>query len=344
LFPHAAAHKSSSNGALATGDWEKQARTNLFRAKRAKTLAQLLQIRTTLHAVGFCDPAVDQLKRVLATMDGRAAVRQLVRMVKSEHVGIDMMDVIVCGAIAPYNALLGGKLVSLLLTTPAVIEAYHRRYSRQASIIASSMKGERVVRSPTLVLLATTSLYGIGSSQYNRIRMPLEGIGECSGNKIEFVELGASKGYGSYQFSDSTLRYLETMLGRAGNGRKVNSIFGEGVNPLMRKIRDALDAIRLPSDELLRHENARVVYGIPLAKNFREVLMGFETRPEYFFPRNKSEAATKAVTQFWMRRWLAPRIRQPEIVNRVRQQTLSYPITHGARVALPHNEEESLFA
>jgi hypothetical protein len=174
--------------------------------------------------------------------------------------------------------------------------------------------------------------------------MPLEGIGECSGNKIEFVELGASKGYGSYQFSDSTLRYLETMLGRAGNGRKVNSIFGEGVNPLMRKIRDALDAIRLPSDELLRHENARVVYGIPLAKNFREVLMGFETRPEYFFPRNKSEAATKAVTQFWMRRWLAPRIRQPEIVNRVRQQTLSYPITHGARVALPHNEEESLFA
>lgn len=343
LFPHAAAHKSTTNGeALRTADWEKQARSHLFRAKRAKTLAQLLQIRAALRSVGFRE-TTDKLKAVLETADGRAAVRQLVRMVKSEHVGIDMMDVIVCGAVAPYNALLGGKLICLLLATPVIIEAYRRKYSTQASIIASSMKGERVVRSPALVLLATTSLYGVGSSQYNRIRVPLKEVGGKGDNKIEYIELGSSKGYGSYQFSESTLMYLKTMLGRAGDGRKVNSIFGEGVNPLMRKIRDGLVAVGLPSDELLRHQNARVVYGVPLAKNFREVLMGFQTRPEYFLAPNKSQAATAAVTRFWIKRWLVSRIQRSETMARIRQETLSYPITHSARVALPHSDEETLF-
>jgi hypothetical protein len=49
----------------------------------------------------------------------------------------------------------------------------------------------------------------------------------------------------------------------------VNSIFGEGVNPLMRKIRDGLTKVGFPTDELLRHGNSRVVYCLPLAENFR---------------------------------------------------------------------------
>ena len=80
-----------------------------------------------------------------------------------------------------------------------------------------------------------------------------------------------SKGYGSYHFSQASIDYLETLLGRAGGGRKVNSIFGEGVNPLMRKLRDGLAEVGLPTDDLLCHGNPRVVYGVPLAHNFRDV-------------------------------------------------------------------------
>jgi hypothetical protein len=65
----------------------------------------------------------------------------------------------------------------MMLTSPEVVRFYRNRYGEQASIIASSMKGDTVVRSPNLVLLATTSLYGVGSSQYNRVRVPVAEVG-----------------------------------------------------------------------------------------------------------------------------------------------------------------------
>src|SRR5256886_5759924 len=116
---------------------------------------------------------------------------------------------------------------------------------------------------------------------------------------MEYAELGVSKGYGSYHFSKASVDYLETLLGRAGGGRKVNSIFGEGVNPLMRKLRDGLAEVGLPSDELLKHGNAQVVYGVPLAENFREVLLGLDGKPRYFLPMKKSESSTGALAEFF---------------------------------------------
>src|SRR5262249_25991824 len=148
-------------------DWKQQALTPLFRSKRAKTIAILLSIRRTLRQAGLTDESPSSLKKVLENSHGRHAIRQLVRLVKAEHVGVDMMDIIVCVPVPPYNTLLGGKLVCLMLTSPEVVKLYRARYGKQASIIASSMKGEMVVRRPNLVLLATTSLYGVGSSQYN---------------------------------------------------------------------------------------------------------------------------------------------------------------------------------
>src|SRR5207249_504897 len=157
-----------------------------------------------------------------------------------------------------------------MLTSPEVLQFYRARYGKQHSIIASSMKGAPVVRAPNLVLLATTSLYGVGSSQYNRIQVTLEAVGGKTGATLAYTELGMSRGFGSYHFSTASLDYLETLIPRGDNSRKVNSIFGEGVNPLMRKLRDGLAELRLPADELLNHGNPRVVYVVPIAENFRE--------------------------------------------------------------------------
>lgn len=337
LNPDAAKHKTVGTGI----DWEWQAQTALFRSKRAKTLARLLEIRMGLSDAS--DGSVKSLRAVLETTAGRTAIRQLVRSVKAEHVGVDMMDIIVCGAVAPYNAILGGKLVCLLLSSPEVVKFYKRRYGEQESIIASSMKGKAVVRPPNLVLLATTSLYGVGSSQYNRLRVPLEEVGGDAGGKIEYLELGVSRGYGSYHFSQATIDYLETLLGRAGDGRRVNSIFGEGVNPLMRKIREALAEIAFPADDLLRHGNARVVYGIQLAENFRDVLLGFTSSAKYFLPLARSAESTERLAEFWRKRWLAGRVTRPGILDEVEKHTLSYPISHGARVTLPKDPQGEFF-
>ncbi|HEV2804766.1 MAG TPA: Druantia anti-phage system protein DruA [Chthoniobacterales bacterium] len=324
-------------------DWKGQALTPLFRSKRSKTLAALLTIRAGLQLSGFVGPTVSNLRRVLADTGGKSALRQLVRFVKAEHVGVDMMDIIVCGSVSPYNHLLGGKLVALLLASPQTVQFYRARYGAKESVIASSMAGRPVRRSPNLVLLATTSLYGVNASQYNRIRVPLERLGK-DGPPIEYRELGMSKGYGSYHFSQSTIEYLEALLGRFGQWRRVNSIFGEGVNPLMRKIRDGLDGVGLPSDDLLTHGNPRVVYVLRLAYNLREVLLGFESKPKYLLGDEAAEQQTELLAEYWRQRWLIGRITKPDVLPKVASHTLSYPVSHGARVSLPPTaDEERLF-
>lgn len=340
--PESANHKNSTTS-HSKPDWEWQAKTALFRSKRANTLARVLEIRLAFIEAGAAHNRKEAVLAVIASPKAKNALKQLVRLVKAEHVGVDMMDIIVCGAIPPYNSLLGGKLVCTLLCSPEVVKFYRARYSKQSSIIASSMKGKAVVRPPNLVLLATTSLYGVGSSQYNRVRIPVSEVGGKAATSLEFLELGISQGYGSYHFSQATIDYLETMLGRAGNGRKVNSIFGEGVNPLMRKIRDGLSIVGLSGDELLRHGNARVVYAIALASNFRDVLLGISPSPKYLLPMSRATASTQKLAEFWRKRWLSKRIANPEILQSVEKHTHAYPITHGARVVLPPIGERGLF-
>jgi len=328
--PHTALHKAGT-ARIEESDWELKARTALFRSKRCLLLASLLSIRATLasHKV---DPAnLKSLKAAVQSAQVRAAIGQLVRLIKAEHVGIDMMDVVVCGAIAPYNVVLGGKLVCMLLGSPEVVKYYNAKYQNQPSIIASSMKGEPVHRPHNLVLLCTTSLYGIGSSQYNRIKVPAELLGGRPEDRLEYCKLGVSAGFGSFHFSQETLKWVKVLLGRKTN-RLVNSIFGEGVNPLIRKIREALDEVGLLSDKILWHGNERVVYAVPLARNFREVLLGIEKRPKYLIPQTDAQAKTAALAEYWRRRWLASRIYTDGIIDNVAAHTLAHPIRHGARV------------
>lgn len=331
-FPRAAYHKSQQaepNGAV---DWEAMARTSLFRSKRCKTMATLLKIRMILQETGPTSPRGSKLKNALASAQVRSVIGQLVRQVKAQHVGVDMMDIIVCGAIAPYSHLLGGKLVCMMLCSPQVIRYHHEKYKRQVSVIASAMSGKPTVRDPKLVLFGTMSLYCVGSSQYNRVRIPAREVGGKRETQVEYSELGLSEGYGSFHFSRQTLELMNIVLARGKNGRRVNSIFGEGVNPLMRKIREALELVGLPSDPLLRHGNKRVVYGVSLAEKFRDVLLGLAHRPKYLLPHTKPTHRTDLIAEYWRRRWLIPRITRPEILESVAKHALAYPIRHGARV------------
>ncbi len=284
LYPEKSKHNDVS--AIPRGEWKKRAREPLFRSKRAKHLAKLLKIRLTLQKLGI-DRGIEPAKwnEVLESKPMKNAVTQLIRQVKAERVGINMMDITVCGAIAPYNHLLGGKLVCMLLCSPEVATEFSRRYSGQASLIASAMSAHPIRRSAELVLLCTTSLYGSGLSQYSRVRIPAGSVGGRESAKIEYKALGASEGFGSFHFSKETLRLFGMVIGRAQQARKVNSIFGEGVNPLMRKIRDAMAMLGLPGDVLLRHGNKRVVYGVALADNFDNFLGGFSDAARFTFPR-----------------------------------------------------------
>jgi len=333
-YPKARQHKKEEH------DWEVQARTYLFRAKRARVLAELLNVKQTLREAGFSSANGKCLANVLNTSAGRHAIEVILKHVKATHVGIDMLDITVCGAIPPYNALLGGKLVAMLLSSPEVALAYERKYSGASSIIASSMAGRAIIRKPKLVLLGTTSLYGVSSSQYNRITIPAKEVGGKADGQIAYELLGRSLGYGSYHLSASTVAEIELLLAQSKNGRRVNSIFGEGVNPRLRKIRDGLTEAGFPSDVLLLHGNPRLIYCVRLASNFRELLVGQTTRPHYLFPRSKPTQVTRMIVDYWIRRWFSKRMLREDVLNDVEIHSINHPLKHAARVALPPIEDE----
>lgn len=117
----------------------------------------------------------------------------------------------------------------------------------------------------------------------------------------------------------------------------MNSIFGEGVNPKLRKVRAALDAIGLPSDLLLQHGSPRIVYGIALAANFREILLGLQSRPTYLVP-NRRDASSRII-DFWQTRWLMKRVQSEDVLRAIATHSLTAPVQHGARVSLVHAGE-----
>jgi hypothetical protein len=313
--------------------WIAKARTHLFRSKRALAIATFLRARAVFDEAFGGKPTAEKLAKLAKTGYGSDAIRRVLKKAKADRVGIAVADISVCGAVQPYNALLGGKLAAMMAASPEVVHQYRRRYAEAQSEIASSMAGRPIVRASKLVLLGTTSLYGVGSSQYNRIKIPAERLRGKVGDVIRYAELGRSEAYGTSQYSEETVDALVDLV-QQSDAQRVNSIFGEGVSPKLRKVRQALDLLNLPSGMLLRHHRPRVVYGVSLIRNLDDYLIGVAKRPEYIVPVNEGAAATAAIGAWWRERWLRNRIVSDEVLDEIERHTTVRPVTHGARVPL----------
>lgn len=315
-------------------DWVIESESHLYRSKRAMTLSNLLGAKNALQEAKFESLRGLKLRKAVEKVPVKRAISVIMRGLKSEYVGINMMDITVCGAIPPYTHLLGGKLICLLLMSREVANYYNNKYSGRESVISSSLRGQKVTRNPQLALLCTTSLYASGSSQYNRVKLPLDEIVSNKKGQMKFERLGLSEGYGSFQFSTLTKMIMNKYLEAANLDRQVRNLFGEGVNPLLRKLRMALESVGLPAEIFINHKNRRIVYGVPLAKNFRDLMIGRDKLAEYFLPERNVELQTQKVADFWRRRWLSSRINSREVLDRVCAERLSQPVTHSARVPL----------
>jgi hypothetical protein len=338
-------HKRKRSNDTEGGHWAERARTHLFRSKRALALSSYLHARRVLRDTLGSKPTAAKLTTLASNGQGAEAIRKILKKAKADRVGIAVADITVCGAVQPYNAILGGKLVAMLATSPEVVLEYRRRYAGAESEIASSMAGRSIARPPTLVLLGTTSLYGIGSSQYNRIKIPCDRLGGNATDILRYEELGRSESFGTSQYSEETIEALTDLVQQSADGQRVNSIFGEGVSPKLRKVRHALDTLGLSSELLLRHHRPRIVYGVGLVHNLGEFLLGLDSKPKYLAPLVNSEAASSHIASWWRERWLRNRILSDEVLDEVSKHTLVHPICHGARVSTPRSfEQPTLFS
>ncbi|MEX0717132.1 MAG: Druantia anti-phage system protein DruA [Planctomycetaceae bacterium] len=316
--------------------WEEQARSPLFRSKRAKQLSGLLEVRMTLHRFLSPRPSRAELIRLVESADGRRAVARVVRSAKSKRVGTAIADISVCGAIPPYSEILGGKLVAALMASPEVVAEYRRRYGKAVSVIASSMAGREIVRPAELVFLGTTSLYGTRPCQYDRISPAIGPPGDR--RKVAYQYLGRTLGVGTFQFGEKTVAELAVLLAQSRRGQQVNSIFGEGVNPRLRKIRDGLNELGVPTAELLNHGAPRLIYGVSLIENLRDYLLGIAARPKYLIPQKPNRYGVEEFVRWWLERWIIQRIARDDVLQRMQEHHLTRPICHGARVRLPRED------
>lgn len=316
-------------------DWEAQAKSLLFRAKREQELANLFQIRLSLNTHFGSKITSAKVKEFMATREGKVALTKLIRKAKADRVGTVIADLTICGAVPPYGEVLGGKLVAMLMTSPEVAEEYHRRYKRSPSIIASSMAGRPIQRPAHLVYISTTSLYGRRPNQYDRIAVPIDRIQPGTGGSLRFEYLGRTKGIGTFQFGNQTVDEMKSLIEQTSQGQRVNSVFGEGVNPRLRKIREGLDELGLPSSVLLDHGAPRLIYGVSLIENLADYLLGIDETPRYVLKAKSTAGATKRISDWWFERWGRPRTEKVEVLEQIALHTLVYPIGHGARVKLP---------
>ena len=306
--------RSLNNKNAKNPDWRQEACSVLFTRKRTAELAKLLESKLAFQSVKGTT-AEEKLRSLLSNDSGRKAITRSLLANRKCKIGSNMMEIIVCGAVPPYNELLGGKLVSMLSCSPIVIKGYTERYQNQVSEIASRMKGERVIRDSRLAFLGTTSLYSSGSSQYNRIRVPFK-----DGFNLEFRKMGITEGFGTVYFSSETATALSSMLEIIDGGKRINHVFGEGTSPRFRLINRGLTLLGIKAASFLKHYSPRIVYSIELATNTNEFLLGFTDELHYnFHVDNEEEISnrTQEIIDYWYERWLKTRLGSVNIEERL---------------------------
>jgi hypothetical protein len=330
---HHRASNASGSRRMEHAPWIDRARTALFRGKRAAALADALEGRAILEPLLSPSPTREALISALENPAARQQIRRLVHRARGERVGTVIADLTVCGALQPYSALAAGKLVGALAVSPKVVAAYRDRYTRPSEI-ASAMAGRPVTRESRLSFISTTSLYGSGSSQYNRLRWPADLMGGRADAEVRFRELGRSRSFGTSQFTDETLEALVRLSRVQGDLVRVNGIFGEGVSPRMRKIRIGLAALGWPTNDLLMHGRERILYGVQLVENLRDYSLGIDPDPNYLI-EVEGAMDEQPLAGWWLERWALRRAEQDAVIATMRSNTLVLPVQHGARVVLP---------
>ena len=114
------------------------------------------------------------------------------------------------GALPPYNKILGGKLVALLMTSSFIKKAFEKKYENYKTLIL-----ERKIPA-NLLFITTTGAYG-KSSIYNRLKFANHPV-------CKFI--GYTHGSGSFHIPNSLYELFVSYLKR--KKIKVNRGFGNG--------------------------------------------------------------------------------------------------------------------
>lgn len=204
---------------------------------------------------------------------------------------VNIMDAYVLGAVAPYNSLLGGKLVACLVRTRQVYQDFQETYGNTKGIISGKEKHAK------LLAVMTSSSLG-RSSIYNRLKL--------NGVKY-FRSIGYTSGWGHFHVPDQLFSDLRKYLRDIDHPYADLNRFGQGPNWRLRTTRAALEAIGF-NDDLLKHGIQREVFLCEFTSNALRMLKTGKGRPNL-----TTLSTVEQVSELALERWVRPRAqRRPE--------------------------------
>lgn len=184
------------------------------------------------------------------------------------------------GALPPYNDILGGKLVALLMTSDVVRKKFKEKYNNRTTLIR-----QRTLPAD-LLFITTTGAYG-KSSVYQRLKF---------NNEVIAKFIGFTQGSGTFHIPnvlyEGFIKYLRD------RGEKVQRGYGAGPSKKLKIIDRALQLLGFTNG--VTHGIKRAVYLFPLAKNLEEIISQ-NKRPKW------AKRSIKELTDFWKSRWSKPR-------------------------------------
>ena len=186
------------------------------------------------------------------------------------------------GALPPYNKILGGKLIAMLMTSSKIRRAFKKKYLNQVTLI------QKRKLPANLLFITTTGAYG-KSSVYNRLKFVDDKVS---------IYIGSSKGSGSFHIPNYLYEKLINYLKQRNYDTERG--FGSGPSRKLRLIDQSLRLLNFSTGA--KHGVERAVYLFPFAKNLEDVIQ--KNRKPKWFIRKEDE-----LTDFWKSRWVLPRLK-----------------------------------
>ena len=276
----------------------------MFESKKLIRLKQLMERRIEIKKLE------KDIKRFNLTIEKcknnenfKAIVQAFLNATRTKIMSTDCMDLSVCGSIAPYNELIGGKLIGLLIASNEVSDMFDKKYGKSSSEIAKKIAGRNIRKKSNLKCITTSSLYGVHSSQYNRLKIKIG-----TNQEIYFKKLkDHSEGFGTFQFSDHTQKLI-TEYYEKFKTKTVDYKFGQGTSPRLRRLRQATRELGFIGTHIFRHQQERIVYFLDLYNTSADQIF-----KKYKRKQKRNTASASKIAKAWRQRWLENRIKKPKI-------------------------------
>ena len=248
---------------------------------------------------------------------------------KTSIVAGNLAEMIICGAVPPFNKLRMGKLASMLMFSKELSHSWFETYSTMVSEISSNLSGRKVTRDSKLLAISTTGLYGSSNVQYTRAKFPHNGrrFGlskyGVTGESTDVGNIGPS----TLTISNRTWDFINQYALENGLLENTSGKFGEGTSARIRRmqsvIRHVMNVLNEFSEEkepqkelfdtqlinrIIMNPFSRSVHVGLIPKLGKRVLLGIDSVTN----EELDLLSVDKIVEYWAKRWLTPYLNKAE--------------------------------